>query len=64
MELKWTITAGELLQCFSLIIAAFTVYNRLSLKINTIDTKVNMIYDWWQETVTGSNRHKRVTDGD
>lgn len=51
MKMEWSITAGELLQVVSFLIAAFALYNRLTEKIVRVETKVNIIYDWWVKQI-------------
>lgn len=45
--IKDTMTVGDILQIVSFLIAAFAVYNRLSNKITKIETKLDLIYEWW-----------------
>lgn len=52
MDFKWTITAGELLQIISILLAVFSVYNRISVKLMQIETKLEPIYEWWQRSVS------------
>ncbi len=48
MEMKWTITAGELLQIISILVAGFTVYNRITIQINDLKTKIEPL---WQQFI-------------
>ena len=52
--MKWTVTAGELLQIISFIITMFAVYNRISIEIAEIKTELSSIKRWW-ETCTEGN---------
>lgn len=46
--MKWTITAGELLQIVSILFGGFTIYNRISLQIRALETKIDPM---WQEFI-------------
>ena len=53
MELKWTITAGELLQIVSFVVAIFAIYNRLSIEIAEIKTELGHVKKWWETCSNG-----------
>lgn len=60
-----TITAGELLQVLSFLIAVFAAYNRISIKLAQLETKIQPIYDWWQDSINVSaagGRHRHESD--
>lgn len=59
MGFKMTITAGEILQALMFLISAFAVYNRLSVEINTIKVKVDILYGWWEDQVNNSSDYAR-----
>lgn len=44
MEMKWTVTAGELLQILSFLFAVFAAYNRISLQIRSLETKLEPLW--------------------
>lgn len=46
MKVEWTITAGELLQIVSFLMAVFAAYNRISLEIRELSTKLEPL---WQQ---------------
>jgi len=49
MSIQWdgTITAGSLLTCITLLISVFAAYNRITIELRELRTKVDMIYNWW-----------------
>lgn len=51
IHLEGTITAGEMIQVVSFLVAAFAVYNRLSIKIAKLETNLQTLYDWWQNRI-------------
>jgi hypothetical protein len=48
MELKWTITAGELLQIITILLGLFGIYNRLSIQITKVEARLDPIVKWWE----------------
>lgn len=49
--MSFTLTAGELLQVVTFLVAALAVYNRLSEKITKLETKLDVMFEWWQNEV-------------
>lgn len=48
--MKFTITLGEALQCLTFTVAAVAVYIRLSDRLTKMETKINIVFNWWIET--------------
>ncbi len=66
MELKWTITVGELIQILSILLGGFTVYNRLSLELRDLKTKIEPLWDQYtneRERDTNNRNWKRLSEG-
>ena len=69
MDMKWTITAGDLLTAISILIGAFGVYNRLTNRQDSIETRLEPIFEWFINRNGGScdiNNcpfHKKVEGG-
>ena len=47
MRFDWTITFGTLVHLVGMIIAGGLVYTKLSDRLARLETKVDMIYEWW-----------------
>lgn len=62
MEIKYTVTAGELIQVLSFLLAVFATYNRISIKITSLETKLDTLYEWWQHEVQVSRDWHRAKD--
>lgn len=63
MHFDGTITAGELLQIISFLLAVFAAYNRITIKISILETKLTTIYDWWEDEVrkqAGDHRNRKI----
>lgn len=59
MEIKYTVTAGEILQVLSFLLAVFATYNRISIKMSSLETKLDTLYEWWQHEVQSHREFER-----
>ena len=57
MEVKWTITLGEVLQIVSLLIVVFGFYNKISNAVVSMQTDLNMIKKWWEHYIIEGNKY-------
>lgn len=51
MEFVWKITAGDLLMAITLVVSAFSLYNRLTIQIARLEEKIEPIHKWWTRRI-------------
>lgn len=47
------VTAGDMIMGASFLISAFVAWNRLSIKIAQMETKLDQVIQWWQTCSKG-----------
>lgn len=52
MRLEGTVTLGELLQIVAFVIAVFAAYNRLSIRLATLEERINIVHKWWENKIS------------
>jgi hypothetical protein len=55
VEIKYTITTGEIIQIVSLLFVVFGFYNKISVKMGEMQTDLNTIKKWWEHAVLNCN---------
>lgn len=56
MNLDWNISVGNILTALGLLIGFYIAHVQNVRKLQDIDTKVKLIYDWFRHRIMNSNR--------
>ena len=51
VQFNWTVDLGTMIQLTVLVSSIFVVYLRVKERIISLETKVDLIYQWWKQQV-------------